>query len=128
MNVRLSTPRNSTANAVAINNESSVTLTRNLFYNVDHAVLAKNGADCQFENNTVVNATIAAINLNEPLRPNTLPADSVELESNIFLGCNAIFAHPEEVEVTGSRNILPVDDHWIGNGNLAQSPRKGSPG
>ena len=122
MNVRLSTPRNSTANAVAINYESSVTLTRNLFHNVDHAVLAKNGADCQFENNTVVNATIAAINLNEPLRPNTLPADSVDLESNIFLECNAIFAYPEEVEVTGSRNILPEDDHWIGDGNLALNP------
>ena len=122
MNVHLSTPRNSTANAVAINNDSRVTLTRNLFHNIDHAVLAKNGAAFQFENNTVVNATIAAINLNEPLRPNTLPAGSAELESNIFLECSAIFAHPGEVEVTGFHNMLPLEDHWIGEGNLALDP------
>ena len=122
MHVHLSTPRNSTANAVAINNRSNVTLVRNLFHDVDHAVLAKNGATCQFENNTVVRATIAAINLDEPLRGNTLPASSADLDSNIFLDCNAIFAHSEGVEITGFRNILPSGDHWIGEGNLALDP------
>ena len=65
MHAHLFEPRDTTSNAIAINNESNVTVVRNMFYDVDHAVLLKNGAECIFENNTVAEATIAAINLDE---------------------------------------------------------------
>ena len=115
MHVHLFKPRNTTSNAIAINNESSVTVVRNLFYDVDHAILLKNGANCTFENNTVVGATVAAINLNEPLRPDTLPGQHISMESNLLLDCNAIFAHPDPVEIIGHHNMLPVEHHMIGD-------------
>ena len=122
MHVHLLKPRDTTANAIAINNQSSVTIVRNLFHDVDHAVLLKNGADCTFENNTVVGATRAAINFHEPLRPNTLPGRQITVESNIFLKNSTIFAHPESVRVTGDRNMLPVEHHGIGEENLSLNP------
>ncbi|MCH2063976.1 MAG: lamin tail domain-containing protein [Roseibacillus sp.] len=122
MHAHLFKPRNTTSNAIAINNESSVTVVRNLFYDVDHAVLLKNGANCTFENNTVVGATIAAINLDEPLRPDTLPGQHISMESNLLLDCNAIFAHSDSVEIIGHHNILPVEHHMIGDGNSDLNP------
>ena len=122
MHVHLFEPRNSTSNAIAINNESNVTVVRNMFYDVDHAVLAKNGAECTFENNTVAEATIAAINLNEPLRPDTLPGKGIAMDSNLFLDCTRIFAHPDSVEISGHRNIIPAAHHAIGDGNLDLDP------
>ena len=134
MHVHLFQPRNTISNAIAIDDESDVTVVRNLFYDVDHAVLLKNGATCTFENNTVVGATVAAISFDEPLRENTLPGSRLDMDSNIFVDCKAIFAHAESVPpeddpvVSGHRNILPGQHHGIGEENLSLDPFLAQPG
>ena len=128
MRVHLFQPRNTISNAIAIDDESNVTVVRNLFYDVDHALLLKNGATCTFENNTVVGATVAAISFDEPLRDNTLPGGRLDMDSNIFLDCETVFAHsvsvpPEEDPViSGHRNTLPGQYHGIGEENLSLDP------
>lgn len=128
MHVHLDGPRDSTSNAIATDDNSHLTVVRNLFYDVDHALLLKNEADCIFENNTVVQATIAAINFDEPLREGFVPGERINLDSNIFLQCNAMFAHAASVPpepnpiITGNFNILPALHHAIGQGNLDLDP------
>lgn len=127
-NVHLDTPRPSSSNAIVANNNSHLTVVRNLFHDVDHALLLKNGADCVFEHNTIVRATIAAISFDEPERSNIQPGKRIDLESNIFLDCQSTFAHatsqaPEPNPVIlGHRNILPAGHHGIGSENLDQNP------
>ena len=134
MRVHLLQPRNTISNAIAIDDESDVTVVRNLFYDVDHAVLLKNGATCTFENNTVVGATVAAISFDEPLRQNTLPGGRLDMDSNLFVDCRAILAHAVSVPpeddpiISGHRNNLPGQYHWIGEDNLSLDPFLVRPG
>ncbi|MDG2124768.1 MAG: lamin tail domain-containing protein, partial [Verrucomicrobiales bacterium] len=134
MNVHLDTPRDSTSNAIATDAESKVTVVRNVFYDIDHALLLKNEAEAIFENNTVIGATIAAINLDEPLRSGFVPGRSIAMDSNIFVDVNALFAEefssngePDPM-ITGHRNIIPSEKHYIGDGNIDTLPFFLNPG
>ena len=132
MHGHLNISRNTTSNAIAANDDSHITVVRNLFYDVDHAVLLKNGASCVFENNTVVQATIAALNLDEPLRPRSVPAKRIDMDSNLFVDCSSIFAHPVSVPpepdpiIVGHRNNLPAAHLNIGVENLDLDPFLGN--
>ncbi|MFN0127503.1 MAG: lamin tail domain-containing protein [Verrucomicrobiales bacterium] len=134
MNVHLDQPRSSTSNAIATDNRSHITAVRNIFYDVDHAVLLGNEADCIFENNTVIGATIAAINFDEPERSGFVPGRRIDMDSNIFVDCAAMFAwetstppEPDPI-IVGNRNIMPADKHHVGTGNIDADPFLAAPG
>src|SRR4030095_2678833 len=61
----------------------SVVAVRNIFYDVDHVALCKEGGQLTLANNTAVGITIAAVNFSEPER-NTVPGVGALLEGNIF--------------------------------------------
>ena len=54
MHVHQDTPRNSSSNAISTDLDSHLTVIRNLFFDVDHALLLINESDGVFLNNTVV--------------------------------------------------------------------------
>ncbi len=128
MNVHPDEQRETTSNAIATDLQSHLTVVRNLFYDVDHALLLKNEADCVFEHNTVVKATVAALNLDEPLRAGFVPGKHIDMDSNLFVDCAAVFAHavsvPPEPDpiIIGHRNFLPAAHLGIGTGNFDLDP------
>ena len=56
---------------------------RNLFFDVDHVALCKEGGYLTLVNNTAVGINIAAVNFSEPER-NTVPGVGATLDGNIF--------------------------------------------
>jgi hypothetical protein len=121
--------RPSTSNAIATDGNAHMTIVRNIFDNVDHALLLKNDADAIFENNTVIGATLGAINFNEPLR--TVAAGShVVVEGNIFLNNTFTFRFPNHISaetglppvITANRNVMPAAEHTYGTGNIDVDP------
>ncbi len=121
--------RSGTSNAISTDRNSHLTIIRNLFHDLDHALLLKNNSDAIFENNTVVGATLAAISFDEPLTDGTVPGDAIILRGNIFFGNTSIFANQVSVEdgeddpvIVADLNFLPEDLHGLGSGNLAGDP------
>ncbi|MBN2476320.1 MAG: lamin tail domain-containing protein [Pirellulales bacterium] len=131
--------RDSKSHAIATGNDldqsTEVTIVRNLFYDVDHAIIIKDGAHGTIVNNTIVNvykkytttnATTAAINFFED-RPPQYEGNGVYLDGNIFYNVSALFEHLEPttrpVAVTMNNSIVyPATDaepvSWVGTGNL----------
>jgi len=131
--------RASKSHAIATGNDTNedaeVTIVRNLFYDVDHAVVIKDGAFGTIVNNTIVkvykkytstDATTAAINFFED-RPPQYEGNGVYLDGNIFYDVSALFEHAEPVArpvaVTMNNCIVypatagePVP--WVGTGNM----------
>lgn len=103
MNIHQDAFRDSSANAIATDNQSEVTIVRNVFINNDHVLLLKNGASAIIQNNTVVgihtnsgaSAIAAVINFNEPERPGVTNGSGAVLEGNIFwdVDANRHFLH-----------------------------------
>ncbi|MDE0596486.1 MAG: lamin tail domain-containing protein [Roseibacillus sp.] len=127
MHVHQDTPRNSSSNAISTDLDSHLTVIRNLFFDVDHALLLINESDGVFLNNTVVQATIAAIHFDEPAR-NFPPGESIRMDSNLFVDCAATFANALSVfpepnpTIIGHRNNLPSAHLGIGIDNLDLDP------
>lgn len=128
MHVHQDAPRDSSSNAISTDDNSHLTVVRNLFYDVDHAILLIDQSDGVFLNNTVVQATIAAIHFDEPVRPNFVPGERIQMDSNLFVDCAATFANvlsvfPEPNPVIiGHRNNLPSAHLGIGIDNLDLDP------
>ncbi len=102
---------------------SAVTVVRNVFYDVDHALLLKQGSTGVFENNTVVGATIAAINFGEPERPGGALGDGAVVRGNIFKDCAATFQNVDaSVVLEADLNLMPAADHLFGTGNVDFDP------
>lgn len=120
--------RPSTSNAIATDGDAHVTIVRNIFDNVDYALLLKNESDAVFENNVVLNATLGVISFNEPLRE--VDAGShIELRGNIFADNAQTFRFADHLRENGeppaisaSFNILPAEDHHYGEGNIVAEP------
>ena len=108
--------RESISSAIATDNDAHLTIVRNLFYDVDHALLLKNKSDAIFENNTIVDVSIASICFDEPSRSGVVPGRMISMDSNIFDLDAPLFAHQfstEEDEVdpviSANNNILPEE-------------------
>ncbi len=120
--------RPSTSNGIATDADAHLTVVRNIFDNVDHALLLKNDADAIFENNVVIGATLGAVNFNEPLR--TVDAGShVVARGNIFMNNAVTFRHPTHLDgsgnppvITANNNIMPSAEHGYGTGNIDLDP------
>ena len=121
--------RSSSASAVVADNEAHLTVVRNLFYDVDHAILLKNGSDAVFENNTVVDAVVAAISFDEPLVEGVVPGDFIAIKGNVFHGSGPLFAYQfssdedeEDPRIEADYNLLPEDFIELGVGNISGDP------
>ena len=121
--------RSSSANAIAADNDAHLTVVRNLFYDVDHAILLKNGSDAVFENNTVVDAVIAAISFDEPSVGEGVPGDSISIKGNIFYDNGTFFAYQfssedgeEDPRIEADMNLLPEEFRELGTGNISGDP------
>jgi hypothetical protein len=133
--------RESKSHAISTGTEggytSRVTIVGNYFYDVDHAILIKDGGFGTIVNNTIVgvyklidNATTAAINLYEP-RSGQWEGDGVYLDGNVFYNISRLFEHPDAlnrpVAVSVNNSIFPLLDGetvaWSGSGNLHVDPR-----
>jgi hypothetical protein len=135
MNIRQDAVRDSTSNAIATDTGAEVTVVRNIFYHVEHALLLKNGASAVFENNTVYNirpgpgsiAPAAVINFGEPNRGVGGGAGAVldgnilwDVESNrLFLNfTNGVMSLTVNHSITPGTNTpgignLDLDPHFV---------------
>jgi hypothetical protein len=108
------------------NQYSELTVVRNLFYDVDHAMLAKDGGFITAVNNTIVKANRAAVNLYEA-RSGQWQGKGFYGDGNIFREVAHVFANPDwaghPTAVTMNNSIFPTIDGdpvvWTGDGNLA---------
>ncbi len=128
-NTHLTDPNNpDTSSAVSggeFNGQSaSWTIVRNFFYNLDHAVLAKEGNFATLINNTMVNISVAAINFDEPLRAGITPGLGASLDGNIIWATPLVFENLNSdgstTQLMVNRSILPTPTVFpgIGNSNL----------
>ncbi len=120
----------STCNAVATGHAgdwvSDVVLARNIFINNDHHILIKDDCFVLAENNTFIDADIAAINFHEPARPTT-PGRGATLKGNIFWKQPMLFENQFPISGTAPtisliQNIAPAAFHYLGDGNLDADP------
>jgi hypothetical protein len=121
--------RESSSNAISAVGSSHLTVVRNLFNGVDHALLLRNNSDALFENNTIVNATIGAINFDEPNVGGAIPGRAITMRGNVFWNNTAIFENQfaaeeggDDPEIIADLNIVPAEYHGLGSGNIAANP------
>jgi len=105
---------------------------RNLFFDVDHVALCKEGGYLTLVNNTAVGIGIAAVNFSEPER-NTVPGFGATIDGNIFhnpagySGTNLQNRFPTNgtVALIVRRNIFSSSDGVTNgvDGNLVADPR-----
>jgi hypothetical protein len=105
---------------------------RNLFFDVDHVALCKEGGYLTLVNNTAVGIGIAAVNFSEPER-NTVPGFGATIDGNIFhnpagyAGTNLQNRFPTNgtVALVVRRNIFSSSDGVTNgvDGNLIANPR-----
>lgn len=126
MNVHKNHTSPSTCNVISTGiddgNSSDLTVVRNVFYDVDHALLLKDGSSAVFENNVVIGATIAALNFGEPERG--VPyGDSAVIRGNIFLNnAETLKNLIPAVTVQVDQNNIPIEHHALGFGNIDEDP------
>ncbi|NQU20500.1 MAG: lamin tail domain-containing protein, partial [Candidatus Nealsonbacteria bacterium] len=117
---------------------SQITVVGNLFYDVDHAVLIKDGGFGTIVNNTIVDvykthpdATTAAVNFYEA-RDGQWQGDGAYLDGNIFYNVDRLFENPDPAGhpsvVTVNNSIIypvPLGETvpWTGTGNLNVDPQ-----
>ncbi|MEZ5301732.1 MAG: right-handed parallel beta-helix repeat-containing protein [Verrucomicrobiales bacterium] len=134
MNVHQDQPRDSLSSAIATDTNSDLTVVRNVFYDVDHALLLKNGSRATFTNNTVVNATLSGIAFDEPQRSGVTPGSAAAVDGCIFWNCTVAFSDlvsvPPEINpvLTVDRCIVPEEFQALGTGNLWADPHLIAPG
>ena len=121
--------REGSSNAISASSGSHLTVVRNLFNGVDHALLLLENSDALFENNTVVNATISAINFLEGDIGGILPGRAVTMRGNIFWNNTATLENhlgtgqgADGAEITAALNVIPVEYHGLGEGNIGVDP------
>ena len=131
-NFHLNTSRTTTCNAIATgqpqdggSNRTEITVVRNVFFDVDHAVLLKEDSYMNAQNNVFVGATEAAIQLNEVGGTSVHgPGKGAYLDGNIFWDNNNLFEHLEQATegVVINHSIVPDEFVDFGEGNIDADP------
>ena len=146
MNIRQDAPRSSTSNAVTTggngNDTSELTVVRNLFAHLDHALLLKDAGSAVFHHNTVVDlrdnpndAAPGALVSYYEARSGVTSGKLADLAGNIVWDVvenrlASSFTNPPAALVA-TRNLLPGDlpPGAMGSDNLVEDPRfAGYPG
>lgn len=103
-----------------------VVAVRNLFLDVDHVALCKEGGSITLAHNSAHGIRLAAVNFSEPLR-GVKPGRGARLEENIFSGGAVLenrFPTNGTVELQAERNLSTGGDLLSeGPGNLVGDPR-----
>jgi hypothetical protein len=128
MNVHRASGAGSPSHAVATATEgdrySTLTVARNLFYDVDHALLAKDGGFIMAVNNTVVRAALAGVNMYEA-RAGQSQGKGFYGDGNIFCDVAQVFENPDWVghptAITMNNSVFPVIANAL-SGLLATDP------
>jgi hypothetical protein len=115
------------SSGVASGNASEMTIVRNFFYDLDHAVLVKEGSFATLVNNTIVNVSVAAVNFDEPLRSGIVPGVGAYLDGNIIWDTSLIFENVNSdgttTDITVNRSILSTATVYPGIGNSNLDPQ-----
>jgi hypothetical protein len=135
MDFHFGTSRQTTSNAVSTGRvtvggqvvASQLILKNNTFIDVDHALLLKDGSFAELTNNTIVGATIGAIQFAEPDGSNVLgPGRGATIDGTIFFDVAEVFRHVQPgTLLTLDQSIVPVGQDGLvglGAGNLAADP------
>ncbi len=130
MHIHADAPRETLSHAVTTGTEngkySELTVVRNLFYDVDHAMLSKDGGFITAVNNTIVKADDAAVNMYEA-RSGQWQGLGFYGDGNIFHDVAHLFANPDwaghPTAITMHNSIFPEVETdplvWSGTGNLS---------
>ena len=131
-NFHYNTSRTTTSNAVSsgfatidgVRVSSRLELRNNIFFDNDHHLLLKDFSTAILINNTLAEATVAAISLSEPNGSAVVgPGSSVTLDGNIVFGFPEFFeSRLSETEVVINRSIVPTELHSEGVGNIDADP------
>jgi len=131
-NFHLNTSRTTTCSAIATgkpqsgdSNRSEITVVRNVFFDLDHAVLLKEDCFMDARNNVFVGITEAAIQLNEVGGTSVGgPGKGAYLDGNIFWDINKLFKHLEQATggVVINRSIVPEEFIGLGQDNIDADP------
>jgi hypothetical protein len=134
MHVHMDSPRETLSHAVTTGTEygqvSEVTAVRNLFYDVDHAFLSKDGGYITAVNNTIVGVTVAAVNMYEA-RSGQWQGLGFYGDGNIFYNAAHMFENPDwaghPTSIIMNNSIFPIIPGdpvvWTGSGNLQEDPQ-----
>jgi hypothetical protein len=128
VNVHQGTPGGDTSSAISGGRNgadtSELTIVRNLFYDCDHAVLAKEGNFYTLINNTVVRLSNSVVNFSEPAR-NTTGGAGALLEGNIIFNVPQLLENYTNavMSVTLNQCVLPAPWGGAGTGNVVGDPQ-----
>jgi len=110
------------SNVISAGGAKHYVVVRNVFYDLDHVTLVKDGAFMTFTNNTVVDVNKAAIYFD--LAGQTRgPGLGAEIDGCIFWNTSAAFDEvTPETALTVNRSLVPTQWHDFGQGNLDADP------
>ncbi len=108
---------------------SHLTVVRNVFYDNDHDLVAKDFAEVTAAQNTFVGTRIGSLALSEPLRPGGDPPVSVRLRDNIWWNCAQVFFGLDTnlfanswFDVRVDNSILSETGPWTGTNVFSADP------
>ena len=100
---------------------------RNVFYDLDHAVLVKEDAQMTFLHNTVAEVDMAAIYFDLPGEAAS-PGRGAYLDADIFTATPVVFGQViASTELAVDDSILPAEYQYLGTGNFYEDPRLANP-
>ncbi|MGD8501515.1 MAG: lamin tail domain-containing protein, partial [Phycisphaerales bacterium] len=109
-----------TANAIAADQSSQITLARNIFYDNVNAVLLKGDSEMRAENNTFVGHAGSVVNFYES---GSTSGKGAYMDGNIFWNNPDLFRNVDgQAELAVHRSILPTAMHHFGAGNIDADP------
>lgn len=133
MNFKKDNGSSSTSNAIATGasngHNSDITVVRNIFFDNDHAILLKEGAFLNAENNVFVNSSSAAINYSEYPFRSVAPGKGALIDGCIFWNNVAPFENQiaqseiQNPEIMVNNSIIDSVQHNLGDGNLDVDPQ-----
>jgi len=109
------------ANVISAGAAKEYCLVRNIFQDIDHAVLIKDNAFASFINNTVVDADKAVFYFDRAGQ--VQPGRGVYVDGSIFRNTGLIFDEViDTTDITVNRSIIPETLHYLGTGNIDADP------
>jgi spore coat protein CotH len=111
------------SNVFSLGRGKNIMVARNIFYDVDHVVLVKEGSYVNFINNTVVGVDKSAIYFDLPGQTGGPGLGALVSGSIFWNNAGAIFDYVSpstQLEVTQS--IIPSEWHNLGSGNIDADP------
>ena len=110
------------ANVISAGGGKDYYLLRNLFHDIDHVAFIKEDSFVTFENNTVVDANKAVLYFDLAGQASG-PGRGAYVDGSIFWNTGLIFDEvTASTDITVNRSIIPVEWHYLGQGNIDADP------